>query len=98
MIILWTATDHYIFNYNTDLLWANPLLLFLVFLKDNLSQLKIKVKLTYIAVIMVILGILTTMIIERNFNLTALATMIVISLVHKIQVFRKTDNDPFYKV
>ena len=96
VIILWAATDHYIFNYNTDLLWANPLLLFIVFLKDSLKQLKIKVKLTYLTTVMVFFGILTTMIIERNFNLSALAAMVVICLIHKIQIFRTTDSDPYY--
>ncbi len=96
VIILWAATDHYIFNFNTDLLWANPLLLVIAFMKDSINQLKIKVKLTYLATLMVILGIFTTMIVEQNFNLTALATMIAISLIHKIKVFRATDSDPFY--
>jgi len=96
VIILWAATDHYIFNYNTDLLWANPLLLFIVFLKDSLKQLKIKVKLTYLTTILVLIGILTTMIIERNLNLSALAAIVAISLIHKIHVLRTTDNDPYY--
>lgn len=98
MIGLWAATDHYIFNFNTDLLWANPLLLFIVFLKDTMTIIKIKVFITYLATLFVFLGIITTMIIEQNFNLTAIAAMIAISLLNKIYLYRTTDNDPFYNV
>ncbi|MGD2035867.1 MAG: DUF4105 domain-containing protein [Bacteroidales bacterium] len=98
IMILWLATDHYIFNFNTDLLWANPLLLPVVFLKDSMNQIKIKVYLTYLAALFVLPGIITTMVPEHNFSLTAFATMIAIILINKIHVFRQTDNDPFYPV
>jgi len=97
IILLWTATDHYIFNYNTDLLWANPLLLIIAFTKDSLRLLKIKVKLTYLLSFLVLAGILTTMVVEQNFNLTAFALMILIILLHKIKTFRASDIDPYYK-
>jgi hypothetical protein len=59
---------------------------------------KMKVRLTYLTVLLVFLGILTTMIIEQNFNLTALAAMTAISLIRRIHNFRRTDNDPFVHV
>ncbi len=98
MIVLWIATDHYIFNFNTDILWANPLLLFLAFKKNFISRMKLTVILTYMTTAFALSGFITTMVVERNLNLTALAAMITISLIHKIYIFRKTNNDPFYHV
>jgi len=95
ILLLWLLTDHYIFNFNTDLLWANPLLLVLAFMKDSVNQIKFRVILTYLVTLFVIAGIFTTIIVERNFNLTAVSVMTVIILVNRIYVYRKTDNDPF---
>ncbi|MBA7519554.1 hypothetical protein ES705_11633 [subsurface metagenome] len=100
ILSLWLLTDHYIFNFNTNLLWANPLLLLIVFLKESPGQMNSKkffMLLVYGTTLLVMLGILTTMLVVRNFNLTALASMIAISLVNRIYIFRKIYKDPFYK-
>lgn len=98
ILLLWLFTDHYIFNFNTDLLWANPLLLILAFTKDSVNQVKFRVILTYLVTLFVITGIFTTIIVERNFNLTAVSFMTAIILVNRIYIYKKTDNDPFYSV
>ena len=87
---LWIFSDHYIFRYNIDLFWVNPLLLIAAFLKISTNQNKfMALKKFFLLSIgfIIILGILSSMIVEKNFNLTALGIIVLIIVADKIKSF-----------
>ena len=87
---LWIFSDHYIFRYNIDLIWANPLLLIAVFLKTSSTHNKfmsLKKFFLLFTGIIIVLGILLSTIIEKNFNLTAPGIIVLIIVADKIKSF-----------
>jgi hypothetical protein len=101
LVLLWFLTDHYIFNFNTDLLWANPLLLFRFILRNKKSKMKKgrwKLSFLFSLAVMISLGILTSFFIEKNTSLTALACIILLGIIEGIIRNRKPDNFPFNPV
>ena len=87
---LWIFSDHYIFRYNIDLIWANPLLLIAVLLKTSSTHNKfmaLKKFFLLFAGIIIALGILLSIIVEKNFNLTASGILVLIIVAEKIKSF-----------
>lgn len=99
IVLLWLLTSHYILNYNTDLLWANPLLLLLLFFRKNLKSVA-KVKLHGILLVilasMAILGAFLSLTVEKNPNLAAIACIILIGLLDRLQTNRKALPSPIF--
>ena len=95
LCFLWIFSDHSIFRNNIDLLWANPLLLLVVFLQipkfhNRYNNLK-KIFLVFTGII-VGTGILTSLIIEKNFELTSLGITVLILCVEKTKYFSNSSR------
>lgn len=91
LIILWIFPTHQIFTYNTDILWANPMLL-LVFLLRKKNKTTLKTFLLLFTLICTIFGILTTIFIEANTGLTAIAVMLSIHLLDLVRENKLKDH------
>ncbi len=92
LLVLWTTTNHYIFNFNTDILWANPLLISTLFITkghENRSGNKIRQYYLILVFLLASVGSLTTILIEKNLNLLALSFLILTALYDKIKTFQK---------
>jgi hypothetical protein len=88
LLTLSFTTNHYIFNVNTDILWANPLLLIVSFLKSGSANTlvnKIKIIFLFLIIFMASAGALTSFFIEENLNLTALSFLVIVALYDKIK-------------
>ena len=72
LIFLWFGTKQDVFSFNTDLLWINPLLLPLVFIRKRNAP-KWGKWLLLVTGLMVMAGVFTTWLVEGNTDLTALA-------------------------
>ena len=80
LLFLWIFPEHRIFVNNTDILWANPLLLVTFIFRKN----EIKGILYYIiisSIILVLLGMLAALAIERNIDLVSVCAVIFIHLL-----------------
>jgi len=92
---LWIFSDHFIFRYNVDLLWLNPLLLIVAFVKYPKLQVK-RTKLNQLILLftitLVAIGIIASLIIERNLNLTALGMAMLVVITDKLRSIRRTIN------
>lgn len=95
LFVLWMATSHYIFNFNIDLVWANPLLIIVPFIKAN--KFRSRTKSIYLLVILLIasVGALLSLIIEKNLNLTALAILVMTAIYAKIKSIHKNSEEQF---
>lgn len=92
LLLLWVSTSHYIFNFNTDILWANPLLLFVPFMKTESRGILSK-RVKYLFLLFVFLsasaGSLTSIFLEKNLNLTALSLLILTALFDRIKSIQR---------
>jgi len=79
LLFLWIFPDHKIFTNNTDLLWAHPFLLLIFFLRKKPAGRFFR-WLVIISMAFAALGILSTLIMERNTDLAALATLVFVQL------------------
>ncbi len=85
---LWIFPDHSIFRYNIDLLWAHPLLLLAAFMRHPKTRNRytcLKIFFLLFTGIMATLGILVSIIVERNLDLTALGMIVLIILTEKLK-------------
>ena len=85
ILLFWLFTNHFIFRFNTDLLWANPLILFFVFRRKNKGINRPRLySIGLIALaLLAILGAFSALFIERNSNLTAIACIVLFDLLHR---------------
>jgi hypothetical protein len=96
LFFLWMATSHYIFNFNTDFLWANPFLIIIPFIKaGNITKFRFRTKTIYLLIILLIasVGALTSLFVERNLNLTALAILVMTAIYDKIKSIQKISGE-----
>lgn len=92
LLVLWISTSHYIFNYNTDILWANPLLLFISFMKSEsrgIPSKKVKYLFLLLVFLLVSAGSLTSIFLEKNLNLSALSLLILTTLFDRIKSIQR---------
>ena len=92
LLILWIATSHYIFNFNTDILWANPLLFVVLFLKPDIGRMpRSRIKFIFLLIVFFVVaaGSLTSIILEKNLNLTALSFLLLTALYGKLKSIQK---------
>ncbi len=93
---LWIFSDHNIFRYNTDILWANPLLLPVAFFKNSPQhdwQIIVNKIVLWLTGILVASGTLVSLMVERNLYLFALGIIVLIIILEKyrstVNTFRK---------
>jgi hypothetical protein len=79
LLLLWFLTSQAIFANNTDILWANPLLLLLAFYRKRISIGWLILK--YLCLILVLIGLATSLFIEKNTDIAALAALIGVHLI-----------------
>ncbi len=85
---LWIFPDHTIFRYNIDLLWVNPLLILAAFMRHLKGQNRytyLKIFFLLFTGIMAAFGIIASIIVERNLDLTSLGIMVLIVLIEKLR-------------
>ena len=87
LIFLWAFTSQQIFANNTDILWANPLLFLIYFLREKPTL--FRKFLTIATMLMIVAGVLSSLFIEHNPEITSLAVIPGIQLMSWI---RHTEN------
>ena len=96
LLLMWIVTDHYIFNFNPDLLWANPLFFIIPFLKiktGNKTRYRTKIFFLFLLLFLASLGTVLSIIIERNLNVAAVSILILTALYEKIRtIYRVRDS------
>lgn len=96
LLTLWMLSDHHIFSYNTDLLWANPLLLFLFIkpAKQTGFHHRFTTLLLYIIAALCFMGFVTSLLLEKNQNLSALAALTLLAVIDRIRMRKKINSTP----
>jgi hypothetical protein len=92
LLFLWFTTQHYIFNFNTDILWANPLLLSILFMGKRLqSTLRNHVLMIYLVLLFMLasLGSIASLFVEKNLNITAISFLVLSALYDKIRSLQR---------
>ena len=86
LIYLWIFSDHQIFRNNPDMLWANPVIIPVAFIKYSPKpslRLALNKFLLWITGIMTIAGTLISITVERNLNLFALELILLVIYFEK---------------
>ncbi len=93
---LWIFSHHSIFRFNPDLLWANPLILIAAFIKHTHNQpsyTELKKIILWFTGILVLLGILLSVIIERNTDLLAIGMLVLIITTDKLRSYTSASGN-----